>query len=825
MKEIIQTTSVKVVIVCMLLCSILPLYAADVAINVNGAYYVRTIPDSLYGANMRAWVGYEDGHTEWVGRTLWANMQKATGQTYMRTPGGSWGDTHLWSDMESWYGQGPNDPNAPYTWKVSYPESLNYLTKIAPGARLQPIVNFPGCWYYDDAHYKLYFKPTLENHNNAVNAAVAWVTDQSSRTPTAQYWEIGNEIGGFWEAGFFVGINGTYYGDYFADFYTAMKAVNPDIKIGAVAVPYDRYGVGGERDYVGYWTRDTLEAAFAKGVVPDFLIVHDYPDPSTDAELLGWAVNEIGNFTASMNNIIATSIGSEYVGQIKYCATEWRAGGDRWQRFSGAMFLAQYIMEMARYGWEGSNSFGDFWDINYSTGQLMYTRPDTYVYPFLTMRFGRTMASASTSNWPTVRAYASRDASNTLWVLLCNNNLSAAVTAQVNIAGYVPSGSGEKWMLEGETDATSTLIKINGVTMTAPSSLLTVGTMAGQSIATAANFSYSMPKGSITFIRIPGTLITDPNAPTPNPSIWAQKPYAAGSTSVGMEATVATDPSGVQYYFTCVSGGGHDSGWQSSPSYTDTGLTAGTIYTYTVKTRDLSVGLNETAPSAPASAVPVVPTISIPVGNYSFELPGSGKITGWDNAGKDIPNWSSDTTAVNSGVETGWGPTHGSYTGFLMGSDPSVWSLTSHTIASGEVFDMKIDAKNNSGATTLRASLYYNNGGSRVTVATKDFTLSGSMQCFTVSFATKSAPTSIGKQIGIEFDNVSSGWVGMDNVWLMYTKMTDGDFTGNGMVDMDDLLMLVDFWLENDCNETAGLDLNGDCIISFYEFSLLARNW
>ena len=52
-----------------------------------------------------------------------------------------------------------------------------------------------------------------------------------------------------------------------------------------------------------------------------------------------------------------------------------------------------------------------------------------------------------------------------------------------------------------------------------------------------------------------------------------------------------------------------------------------------------------------------------------------------------------------------------------------------------------------------------------------------------------------------------------------------GDFTGDDIVGMDDLPYFLDFWLEDDCGETAELDLNGDCIINFYEFSLLAQNW
>ncbi len=52
-----------------------------------------------------------------------------------------------------------------------------------------------------------------------------------------------------------------------------------------------------------------------------------------------------------------------------------------------------------------------------------------------------------------------------------------------------------------------------------------------------------------------------------------------------------------------------------------------------------------------------------------------------------------------------------------------------------------------------------------------------------------------------------------------------GDFTGNGIVAMNDLPDFLDFWLIDDCYETAGMDLDNNCIVNFYEFSVLAENW
>ena len=96
---------------------------------------------------------------------------------------------------------------------------------------------------------------------------------------------------------------------------------------------------------------------------------------------------------------------------------------------------------------------------------------------------------------------------------------------------------------------------------------------------------------------------SDITAPTPDPMTFATVSYAISPSSIAMVASTATDDThGVEYYFTCTTGGGHDSGWQSGTSYTDTGLVPSTLYTYTVKARDTSTAHNETAESDPASA-------------------------------------------------------------------------------------------------------------------------------------------------------------------------------------------------------------------------------
>jgi len=107
---------------------------------------------------------------------------------------------------------------------------------------------------------------------------------------------------------------------------------------------------------------------------------------------------------------------------------------------------------------------------------------------------------------------------------------------------------------------------------------------------------------SFGFLKLAPGGPPDTDPPTPDPMSWATVPYATGSTSIAMAATTATDPSGVSYYFSCISGGGHDSGWQSDAPYEDTNLQPNTMYTYTVKSRDNSANQNQTAESSAESA-------------------------------------------------------------------------------------------------------------------------------------------------------------------------------------------------------------------------------
>ena len=76
------------------------------------------------------------------------------------------------------------------------------------------------------------------------------------------------------------------------------------------------------------------------------------------------------------------------------------------------------------------------------------------------------------------------------------------------------------------------------------------------------------------------------------------------------------------------------------------------------------------------------------------------------------------------------------------------------------------------------------------------------------------------------FQPISGNWRNMNMLTgLEAFDKIYGDMNGDGIVDLKDLPAFFSLWLANDCNATAGLDLDSDCVITFYEFSALAQNW
>ncbi|MHC4641080.1 MAG: DNRLRE domain-containing protein [Planctomycetota bacterium] len=144
----------------------------------------------------------------------------------------------------------------------------------------------------------------------------------------------------------------------------------------------------------------------------------------------------------------------------------------------------------------------------------------------------------------------------------------------------------------------------------------------------------------------------DLDPPTPDPMTWASAPQATGSTSISMTATTASDISGVEYYFACITDPAHDSGWQDSSTYDDTGLATGIEYTYQVKARDKSPSPNETGFSNPASATPIDIPPSAPTGLVATAGNGQVSLDWNDNTEPDLDGYNVYRSEASGGPYT-----------------------------------------------------------------------------------------------------------------------------------------------------------------------------
>ena len=96
-------------------------------------------------------------------------------------------------------------------------------------------------------------------------------------------------------------------------------------------------------------------------------------------------------------------------------------------------------------------------------------------------------------------------------------------------------------------------------------------------------------------------VIYDTVPPLPDPAKWEIVPQATGLHTIAMEAKEATDRSGVEYFFECVTDAGKNSSWQSGTLYQRGDFSANTAYTFRVKYRDQSEFHSETGWSDPCS--------------------------------------------------------------------------------------------------------------------------------------------------------------------------------------------------------------------------------
>jgi autotransporter-associated beta strand protein len=272
-------------------------------------------------------------------------------------------------------------------------------------------------------------------------------------------------------------------------------------------------------------------------------------------------------------------------------------------------------------------------------------------------------------DWVRVRKYAAttpalgasgaeESGSLVVWVTAPANGMEFASDSSVSATAFAAGGTAPYTVKYYKT-YNGGAASLAGTATTAPYTV-NLGALASGSYTIHATVTDSAgTPGTATSAPNSFSVVSDTTAPTPNPMTFAVAPVSVGLTSINMTATTATDALSppVQYYFENTTNS-NNSGWISSPTWTDTGLTTGVTYGYRVRARDSATPTpNMTDWSAVSSAVATDPTVAWDAnGTTAGQTDGTGtwlNPTRWWNASSNSnTTWSNsipDSAAIGNG--------------------------------------------------------------------------------------------------------------------------------------------------------------------------------
>ncbi|GHN01082.1 hypothetical protein WSM22_25710 [Cytophagales bacterium WSM2-2] len=446
-------------------------------INVDMNKVITKIPKYIFGNNANQWMGPIITQPDLMG------YLKDLNPNVLRFPGGSISDVYFWNaavntppsdaattlynnDLSAktvavsdyWCGTNPGN------WTITLDNYYTLLQQTHSAGMIT--VNYG---------YARYGKgPTPVQ--TAAHLAAQWVRYDKGRT---KFWEIGNESGGTWEAGYKIKlsdnhdsqpeiISGALYGQHFKVFADSMrKAAN---EVGAV-IKIGAQIIGNDAAYSGITDKLWNGGLFAAmGNAADFFIVHNYYAPwhqnSTASVILNTAIAE----TKAIKAYVTNSAAQSGVQMKPIALTEWNIESEGSKQkvssvagIHGVLALCEIlnnsIGQAARWdlanAWESGNDHGLF---NNSAGSTepgaspWNPRPVFYYLYYLQKYLGDRLVSTSVSPATSdLSAYASSFTSGEAGVVIVNKGTSAH-TAVVNVNHFNPGAKIYWYTLTPGTD-------------------------------------------------------------------------------------------------------------------------------------------------------------------------------------------------------------------------------------------------------------------------------------------------------------------------------------------------------------------------------------
>ncbi|WP_194893763.1 ricin-type beta-trefoil lectin domain protein [Catenulispora pinisilvae] len=317
-----------------------PLVSASTSatVTVNADQFLATLPATGTGVNFAVYDGT-------IATSPVQSALRTGGLGAVRYPGGSYADAYHWQ-TNTVDGGGYVAPNTDFD---------DYMGTVrAAGA--QAII-------------------TADYGSGTPQEAAAWVQYANvTKGYGVKYWEIGNEqygngeYGSKWENDTHSSHSATTYATNLLQYASAMKAVDPAIKIGAVLTtpgswPDGIVGPGDTQD----WNHTVLSIAGSK---IDFVIVHTYPSSTSEADLLTKPQALVPGMMSAVHSLINQYAGAN-APNVGIAVTEANATSYRDTAPNGLFAPDEYLSLM-----ENGAFNVDWWDLHNGTDCTNLTTVD-----------------------------------------------------------------------------------------------------------------------------------------------------------------------------------------------------------------------------------------------------------------------------------------------------------------------------------------------------------------------------------------------------------------------------------------------------------------
>ncbi len=559
------------------LCLALPAAALAQTVNlaIDASQPVRTVDERVFGLNVVIWDPQASS-----AQTI--SLLKAIDLRAVRVPGGSLSDEYHWLTNTSLANT--------WTWATGFDGFANLITSLNVQAFVT--VNYGTGTPEEAAGWVAYANASSTLQNTAADVPIGvdangfdWKTagywsSLRNSAPLAtndgrnflranrssplslKYWEIGNECYGTWETDQQTVPHDPYtYATRAAAYMAKMKAVDPSIKIGVVAVTGEDSSVNNTSHPVtnpntgithNGWTPVMLTRLKALGVTPDSLIYHRYeqaPGQETDAGLLQRAATWPAD-AADLRKQLTDYLGAAGAG-VELVVTEnnsvYSNTGKQTTSLVDGLYLADSTANLLQtefnsllwwdlrngpdntnnnssslYGWR---NYGDYGVISTpsSFGSATYYDPyPTYYVMKLLSHFARggdtVVRATSSSNLLSV--YAVHSIEDTLCLLIINKDPVNALNASVALTGFTPGATATVYSYGKPQDDAA---KPGG---------------AGSADIAASTINVSGSTLAVTFASYSATVISlsknsTPTTPVPTPTPSTPTPSPGGSSSGG----------------------------------------------------------------------------------------------------------------------------------------------------------------------------------------------------------------------------------------------------------------------------------------------------